>query len=290
MNSYRDTLGRFKKGHSKEQIPVEEKLKAMYALQESWKKRKDYIGDLLKENPRIYNSWRAFMFTQKGKKIGHSDEWNDFRVFYNDVAPTYKKGLVFRRIDVSKPYSKDNFIWINPSEESLLHDKLVTLTFEGETLPLNMWATKYNISKAAIKCRYYKHKDTYTVEEIIFGKKKNRGSKLVKDKTEVEKVRAKVSKMLSSYRHKDNINGTSVCDYTIDELLEVIAKPCVYCGHTSRIGLDRIDNSKGHTKDNTVPCCYECNCARNNNFSFEEMKIIGKAIKQVKDTRLNNIN
>ena len=49
--------------------------------------------------------------------------------------------------------------------------------------------------------------------------------------------------------------------------------------------IDRIDNSKGHTKDNTVPCCYECNCARNNNFSFEEMKVLGKTIKQIKENR-----
>ncbi len=61
-----------------------------------------------------------------------------------------------------------------------------------------------------------------------------------------------------------------------------------YCGDTNRIGLDRIDNSKGHTKDNTVPCCYECNCARNNNFSFEEMKILGKTIKQIKESRKIN--
>ena len=39
-------------------------------------------------------------------------------------------------------------------------------------------------------------------------------------------------------------------------------KPCVYCGDTKRIGADRIDNTKGHTKENCVPCCIECNIAR----------------------------
>ena len=78
------------------------------------------------------------MFTEKGKKIGHAEEWNNFRTFYNDVSPTYKEGLVFRRIDTSKPFSKDNFIWIKPDEVSLLQDKLISLTYNGETLPLHI--------------------------------------------------------------------------------------------------------------------------------------------------------
>ena len=46
--------------------------------------------------------------------------------------------------------------------------------------------------------------------------------------------------------------------------------------------IDRIDNNKGHEINNVVPCCYECNVARGNNFSFEEMKLLGKTIKLIK--------
>jgi len=36
---------------------------------------------------------------------------------------------------------------------------------------------------------------------------------------------------------------------------------------------------------NVVPCCYSCNCARNDNFSYEEMLEIGKTIRKIKDRR-----
>lgn len=36
--------------------------------------------------------------------------------------------------------------------------------------------------------------------------------------------------------------------------------PCYYCGDKlKRIGIDRVDNSKGYTLDNCVPCCTTCN-------------------------------
>lgn len=287
MGEYKDSKGRFRKGYIKEQVPIESRIKLMYSLQESWKNREDYIGDLKEKYPRIFNSWRAILYTEKGKKAGCSEEWKNFKTFLNDVLPSYKKGLVFRRLDTSKPFYKENFIWIKSSEENLLHDKLVTLTYNGETLPLHMWADKYNLSRSGIRNRYFKHKNDYTIEEIIFGKKKKRGSKIIKDQTEISKKRAKASKMLSSYRLRDKKNNTSICDYTLEEMLEVLDKACVYCGDFNRIGLDRLNNDKGHTKDNTVPCCYECNCARNNNFSYEEMLVLGKTIAEIKRNRNN---
>lgn len=37
-------------------------------------------------------------------------------------------------------------------------------------------------------------------------------------------------------------------------------KPCYYCGSEIKtIGLDRVDNIRGYTIDNVVPCCEICN-------------------------------
>lgn len=277
----RDSKGRFIKGRSETQ---EEKLKRLISIEENIKNRKGYIGDIKNENPRIFNTWRSILYTEKGKKAGHSKEWENFRIFYNDVIPTYQKGLVFRRLDITKPFSKDNFIWVTQEEAAMLQSNLVWLEYDGEKMPLKYWADKFNISLNGLRIRYHRReKYNYSTEEILFGRKKNRGVKTIKnDPTN----RTKASKMISSYKHKDHKNKTTICDIDIDWMINnIMTKPCIYCGDTSRVGCDRIDNSKGHTKDNVVPCCFDCNCARNNNFSYEEMIILGKTISEIKSKR-----
>ncbi len=61
--------------------------------------------------------------------------------------------------------------------------------------------------------------------------------------------------------------------------LNLIKKPCQYCGIEFSMewksnrkivqekpfkynGVDRVDNTKGYTKDNCVPCCSQCNFAK----------------------------
>lgn len=70
----------------------------------------------------------------------------------------------------------------------------------------------------------------------------------------------------------------------------LISQPCFYCGMENNVktgaGLDRLNNMFGYIPGNVVSCCYECNTARADNFTPEEMKIIGHAIHQVKFARL----
>lgn len=80
------------------------------------------------------------------------------------------------------------------------------------------------------------------------------------------------------------------CDFTTDELMEILANPCVHCGTVDYPrGLDRIDNNLGHVKGNVAPSCAACNFARGNRFSFEEMKEIGRTIRKVLSDRLSNL-
>ena len=68
-------------------------------------------------------------------------------------------------------------------------------------------------------------------------------------------------------------------------------KPCHYCGldnnSVAGVGLDRLDNTIGYMLDNVVSCCTECNRARSDKFTPDEMLIIGTAIRQVNLARLS---
>lgn len=288
LNGIRDDKGRFVNGYKYSDLPQDVKEKRIKSLIESHEKRGSN-AKIKREYPYIFNSWRAIMFSKKYKNIGMTEEWRDFKTFFDDVVGSYEKGRVFRRIDTTKPFSKNNFIWCTTEQAGQMDKKTIHIEYNGELYTLKELADKYCQSYSGIKIRYHRREiQNYTIDEIIFGRKKKRNDKQPKDfSEEYVKIRAKASKMISSYKCKDKKNGfNNVCDIDIDWMIEnIFKKRCIYCGDNKRVGCDRIDNNKPHTKDNVVPCCIECNMARNNNFTFDEMKIIGETIKKVKEKR-----
>jgi 5-methylcytosine-specific restriction endonuclease McrA len=56
-------------------------------------------------------------------------------------------------------------------------------------------------------------------------------------------------------------------------------------------GLDRIDNNKGHTLDNVVPCCWECNKLRGSRDLSSFLQHITKIVENnKKKTHSNNVS
>lgn len=46
---------------------------------------------------------------------------------------------------------------------------------------------------------------------------------------------------------------------TVDDVGCLCKQKCHYCGKECCMGIDRVDNSKGYTTENCVPCCGCCN-------------------------------
>lgn len=126
-----------------------------------------------------------------------------------------------------------------------------------------------NKEKMREQCRQYytKHKDDIKKYEY-------KRSREVKTKLKQAKTRAKYKKLEFSL--------------TLDEYKLIIKNnQCYYnCGNgLSETGtdLDRIDNDKGYTLENVLPCCGECNKLRADRLSVEETLQVIKLLKQLRN-------
>jgi hypothetical protein len=86
--------------------------------------------------------------------------------------------------------------------------------------------------------------------------------------------------------YKQYINGAIdrgyVMELQFEEFKEIVKQKCYYCdyikdGETN--GIDRVDNSKGYSKENCVACCEICNRIKHvydKNFFIDKCKILSK--------------
>ena len=69
---------------------------------------------------------------------------------------------------------------------------------------------------------------------------------------------------------------------TREEFEAITIRPCHYCGSTTRpsrgSGIDRVDNLKGYTVQNSVPACTLCNTVKGSVFTEWQMLQIGRLI------------
>lgn len=197
------------------------------------------------------------------------------------MYPTYKEGYRISRKYKDQAFSKENCEWVLPSD--VRTGKTVQFEYNGQVKSLKEWCLEYDLALHGVRLRYFRNKD-YSPHEILFGKAPKRKKPKIKDRREHEAqgLKDKASKMMSAYRHKDRKKGIRVDPlFTPQWLLEnILMKNCCYCGTDKNVGADRLDNSKGHSLENIVPCCYRCNTVRQDHFSYEEMLKIGKFIRE----------
>jgi len=69
---------------------------------------------------------------------------------------------------------------------------------------------------------------------------------------------------------------------TWEEFEALAQRPCHYCESASPrtgSGLDRVDNRRGYTLDNVLPCCGRCNFIRGKELSVDEMLVVGAVLR-----------
>lgn len=129
-------------------------------------------------------------------------------------------------------------------------------------------------------------------EKARVDNRKNRYIKMRPDQKIAAKARNRVYcqtpkgraiSLFTAYRKHDKKKGRETT-VTKADVLQAFQELCTYCGAPAT-GFDRINNKIGHTKENCVPACIECNVARMDNFTHEEMSIIGDAIRLVRAKR-----
>jgi hypothetical protein len=78
------------------------------------------------------------------------------------------------------------------------------------------------------------------------------------------KIRTSPQNRFSRYKFSAKERGLEF-KLTFEDMKLFSGVPCNYCGERLEvIGIDRVDNSKGYTLDNSVPCCMICNRMKTN--------------------------
>lgn len=102
---------------------------------------------------------------------------------------------------------------------------------------------------------------------------RNKISDYLKEYRKTQKGRAVT--LCSNYKKEDKLHKwgetTITSQWIVDNIFS--GQKCIYCGETdwTKLGCDRIDNSKPHTPDNVVCSCWVCNNKRKKT-NFDEFK------------------
>ena len=189
----------------------------------------------------------------------------------------------------------NNMRWLEDHGFNLF-DILREAKDESETLEL------YNNDYELYKCEEgyqlltHKKKDKIENKEIFISKNNPTNYRFTDTKYKTKKKELTIEKYIFTKAKQGATSRKleySITEKEIKEILEKQNYKCVYTGRDLEINptspdtvsMDRVDSTKGYTKDNVVMCTSAANMAKND-LSTEEFKIL---IKDIYNTLFTNI-
>lgn len=94
----------------------------------------------------------------------------------------------------------------------------------------------------------------------------------------IRRTRTPIKARFADYKFKAK-HKEHIFDLSFEEFKAIVVQPCIYCGKVPNVynGIDRVDNSKGYTLENSVSCCGWCNKMK---LTFSQKDFINKC-KQI---------
>lgn len=127
-----------------------------------------------------------------GVGIGYEDSWKDFEVFYSDMKVEYPTSVVFKRLDSSQHYSKENCYWIDVLNPDINVENYQAETKKTETKKLDKY---YSFNGRIKDTRGFA--DEYNINYFTLKKRLERGWSIERALTEdvrEQKTRRKTAK------------------------------------------------------------------------------------------------
>ena len=142
--------------------------------------RKTHFNHGLADKHILYSTWKSMnsrcnnpnvkhYYRYGGRGIKVCEKWKNFKVFIDDMFPTYQAGKTLDRVDNDKGYSKENCKWSTISEQNNNQAKCLKLEYNGNIYTEAELARYTGVSRTTIQTRRRKGA---SVEEMIHGFKR----------------------------------------------------------------------------------------------------------------------
>ncbi len=172
---------------------------------------------------------------------------------------------------IKERYKKDKFIIF----KYYLKNKKIVLKSEEIWKKFIELKHKYGFEKIKLNGREYSVKEIW--QDLDKYNLSSKDNEEIEEEIDEEKIKELLINPVCEY-----------CGITQDEVNKLFKKHKIYTkrnrGYSMEI--DRKEPFKGYTKDNIVSCCYWCNNAKSDEFSYEEFKEIAKSIRKIWEKRL----